>query len=67
MLRRNFLIALAYAGLNQTKWARLHNIRVDNLSHVLSGYSMSKPITTLIETFINEQFPKLREELTKAA
>jgi hypothetical protein len=67
MLKRNFLIALAYAGLNRTQWARLHNVRLDVLSNVLHGYAVSKPVTTLVEAFISEQFPNLRKELNKVA
>lgn len=67
MLKRDFNIALLYAGLTKKQWAESRNIGFPLLSLVLHGKGKSARVTALIEDFVAEQLPKLAEELTRAA
>ena len=66
-LKHRFRIALAYAGLNQSQWAKLHGIQLGNINPVLSGEATSAPIIKAVEDFVAALLPRLAKELTEAA
>jgi hypothetical protein len=67
MLKKHFLVALAYADTNQVQWAKSYNLHQSIVSNVLSGRAKSTPVLRLMEAFTAEQLPKLVKELTEAA
>jgi len=66
MLRRNFRIALTYAGLTQKAWAKELGVAPAVVAMVISGKNTSARITAHAEAFIAEQLPKLRKELNES-
>jgi predicted transcriptional regulator len=60
MLKHQFKIALAAANMSQTAWAKKHQIAKCTLTLILNGKRKSRRITTLINSFIEAEFSRLK-------
>ncbi|MDR2693191.1 MAG: hypothetical protein LBB74_03135 [Chitinispirillales bacterium] len=63
MLKHQFKLALASAGLTQLGWANRNGVHQSAVSNVLTGNLKSAPVERLMRAFIAETLPQLEAEL----
>jgi len=67
MLKKHFRIALANAGLRQSEFARMHHITESALTQYLSGKMASQKICSIVSSFIETEFKKLKLPIPRKA